>query len=173
MIALAGIISMAVVAPNAIQSLSIFGYGKKKYSRRDYQTVRSTIYRLQKDGIIAAEDQNGDVFVSLTKAGERKLAFYRAHTLKDEFLPNKWDGRWRMVIFDIVEKRRARRDWLRRELHHVGFVRLQNSVWITPYPCEEFISLLKVDGGLGASTLFIVADNVENDQLLKKRFKLL
>ena len=172
-VALAGIISMAVLAPNAIQSFSLFGYGKKKYAREDYQAVRSTVYRLQKDGIVAAEDFDGEMIVSLTKAGERKLAQYRARALKEVFSPEQWDGKWRIVIFDIVENRKVRRDWLRRELWQIGFVRLQNSVWISPYPCEEFISLLKADGGLGASTLFIVADSVENDQHLKKQFRLL
>ncbi|TSC69285.1 MAG: phenylacetic acid degradation operon negative regulatory protein, partial [Parcubacteria group bacterium Gr01-1014_70] len=171
-IALAGMISMAILAPNALQAFSLFGYGKKKYVREDYQAVRSTIYRLQKDGIVAAEDYDGEMIVSLTRAGERKLAQYRARALKDGFVPERWDGKWRIVIFDIVENRRRRRDWLRRELRHIGFVRLQNSVWITPYPCEEYISLLKVDGGLGASTLFIVADSVENEQRLKKQFQL-
>lgn len=171
-IALAGIMSMAVLAPNAIQSLSVFGYGKKRYSRKDYQAVRSTAYRLQKDGIVAAEDYDGDVVLSLTKEGEHKLAQYRARALKEEFVPERWDGKWRIVIFDILENRRARRDWLRRELRNAGFVRLQNSVWAAPYPCEELISLLKVDGGLGASTLFVIADHVENSHLLKKRFGL-
>jgi DNA-binding transcriptional regulator PaaX len=171
-IALAGILSMAVVAPNAIQALSLFGYGKKKYSQRDYQVVRSTAYRLQKDGIIAAEDYDGDVMMYLTKAGERKLAEYRAHALKKEFSQEQWDGKWRVVIFDIRETRRSRRDWLRRELVQIGFIRLQNSVWATPYPCEEFISLLKVDGGLGASTLFLTVEKIENDEQLRKKFKL-
>ncbi|TSC80071.1 MAG: phenylacetic acid degradation operon negative regulatory protein [Parcubacteria group bacterium Gr01-1014_29] len=171
-IALAGIISMAVLAPNALQSLSLFGYGKRGISRRNLQTVRSTVYRLQKEGIVDAEEQEGDIQVSLTKAGERKLAYYRAHTLKEEFVPKQWDGKWRMVVFDIAERKRKRRDWLRRELWQVGFVRLQNSVWITPYPCEEFISLLKVDGKLGVSTLFAMVEKVEGDQWLKKRFQL-
>lgn len=119
-----------------------------------------------------AEEQEGDMRIFLTKAGERKLAYYRMRTLKEGFTPKQWDGKWRMVVFDIAEHKRSRRDWLRRELRHVGFVRLQNSVWITPYSCEEFISLLKADGKLGASTLFAVIEKIEDDQLLKIRFQL-
>lgn len=48
-----------------------------------------------------------------------------------------WDGRWRLVIFDIPSGQNAEREWLRRYLRGRGFGCLQNSVWITPDPMEE------------------------------------
>jgi phenylacetic acid degradation operon negative regulatory protein len=43
-----------------------------------------------------------------------------------------WDGRWRLVLFDVPETRRALRARLQRKLRRLGFGYLQNSVWITP-----------------------------------------
>ncbi len=48
-----------------------------------------------------------------------------------------WDGRWRLVIFDIPSGQDAEREWLRRYLRGKDFGCLQNSVWITPDRMEE------------------------------------
>lgn len=59
-----------------------------------------------------------------------------------------WDGRWRMVLFDVPVTRDSHRRRLRRYLHDRGFGCLQGSVWITPDPLEEEKTILlgaKVD----------------------------
>ncbi|HXG49697.1 MAG TPA: PaaX family transcriptional regulator C-terminal domain-containing protein [Methylomirabilota bacterium] len=61
-----------------------------------------------------------------------------------------WDGRWRMVLFDIPVGRDSQRRRLRRYLHERGFGCLQGSVWVTPDPLEEEKKILvgaKVDVG--------------------------
>ena len=54
----------------------------------------------------------------------------------------RWDGRWRLVLFDVPESRRVARDKLRDYLHRRKFGYLQNSVWITPDDVSEERSLL-------------------------------
>ena len=49
----------------------------------------------------------------------------------------KWDGRWRLVLFDVPTTQNTYRDRLRRSLRDKGFGCLQNSVWITPDSLEE------------------------------------
>src|SRR5208282_134723 len=49
----------------------------------------------------------------------------------------KWDGRWRLVLFDVPTTRNTYRDRLRRYLRDKGFGCLQNSVWITPDSLKE------------------------------------
>jgi phenylacetic acid degradation operon negative regulatory protein len=53
-----------------------------------------------------------------------------------------WDGRWRLVLFDVPEQRRATRNRLRHYLRSRGFGYLQNSVWITPDIVAEERALL-------------------------------
>lgn len=43
----------------------------------------------------------------------------------------EWDGKWRIVIFDIPEERRIIRNLFRRNLKKWGFKQLQKSVWIS------------------------------------------
>jgi phenylacetic acid degradation operon negative regulatory protein len=45
-----------------------------------------------------------------------------------------WDGMWRMVLFDVPQRRASDRVRLRRSLAMRGFGFLQNSAWITPDP---------------------------------------
>ncbi len=54
-----------------------------------------------------------------------------------------WDGRWRLVAFDIPVEQNTRRQRLHRYLKHQGFGCLQDSMWITPDPMEEEKELLK------------------------------
>ena len=61
---------------------------------------------------------------------------------------------------------------LRQTLEAVGFVHLHHSVWVYPHDCEEFISLLKADYHTGVEVLYIVADYIENDGWLRRRFDL-
>ena len=49
----------------------------------------------------------------------------------------EWDGRWRLVLFDVPTKQNSYRKRLRRYLQSKGFGYLQNSAWITPDSLEE------------------------------------
>jgi phenylacetic acid degradation operon negative regulatory protein len=47
--------------------------------------------------------------------------------------PLKWSGEWYLTNFDIPEKMKRKRDILRENLKILGFGKLQNSIWISPY----------------------------------------
>lgn len=49
----------------------------------------------------------------------------------------RWDGLWRVVVFDIPMQDGALRTRLRRHLRSAGFGYLQDSVWISPRPIPE------------------------------------
>ena len=75
-------------------------------------------------------------------------------------------------MFDIEESRNVLRNKIRKTLAAIGFLRLQNSVWIYPYPCENLIALLKADFQIGSELLYITADSIEYDIELRKSFDL-
>jgi DNA-binding transcriptional regulator PaaX len=166
-LAAAGGLTMALVAPNALLVLEQFGWVKKRRSYTD--TVNKSLERLIRHGL-ARRDAGG--FVELTKRGERRLAEIERANYKLP-LPAHWDGKWRLLSFDIKEKRKHIRELLRRTLSTVGFVRLHKSFWVYPHDCEEFISLLKADYHVGVEVLYIVADYLENDGWLRRRFGLI
>jgi DNA-binding transcriptional regulator PaaX len=56
--------------------------------------------------------------------------------------PQTWDGRWRMVLFDIPARRAESRYILTSQLKRLGFVMVQRSMWLHPYPCFDEVAAL-------------------------------
>ena len=164
-IKLAGLLSIALVAPNSVQYLKSLGIVPGK--RQKEIMVRSRD-RLIQEGFLIYEGK----FLKLTEKGLTKLEFLEIKDWKTD-KPKKWDKRWRMLIFDIPEKRKSLRDKVRHTLLHIGFLRIQDSVWIYPYDCEDFISLLKADFKIGKDLLYVIVDSLENDKSYRKYFNLL
>jgi CRISPR-associated endonuclease Cas2 len=168
-IAVAGVVGMAVVAPNVLQALKIFSNDSKKYNKKVY--INKSITNLLNKGFIEFEKKGDQKFVRLTEKGKKELAKYELGDLEIK-RPKKWDGKWRVVIFDIREKRRGTRALLRNNLNRLGFVKLQNSVWVFPYDCEELIVMFKSNLFLGKDVLYMKVDSIENDKWLKENFGL-
>ena len=130
--------------------------------------VGTATSRLQRKGLVKFEGNH----YSLTKSGENILNRWEREDFKFP-KPKKWDKKWRIIISDIPEKKRKVRDEIRRIFESAGLRRIQDSVWIYPYDCEDIIGLLKTDYGIGAYMLYIIADQVENDKHLRMDFGLI
>ena len=61
----------------------------------------------------------------------------------EAFWTQPWDGRWRLVLFDLPAKEETTRSKLRHSLQRQGFGWIQRSVWITPRPLDRARSFLK------------------------------
>ena len=108
------------------------------------------------------------ISVVLTSKGMRYLQKIR---LRDENLKKKkWDGKWRVLVFDVWEKSRRKRDQLRREIKEFGFVQLQQSVWIYPFECGVFIELLRTELQFGRNIRYMVVERLDDDERLRARF---
>lgn len=126
-----------------------------KLRRRMYQQI----YHMEKFGYFEK-----DGFAK--KALDKLKAF--GESGKDRI--ENWDGSWRIVIFDIPEKKRKLRDGFRFALREFGFKMLQGSIWICPYgDFEEVRSLIK-DQGIQKYVVFIISDQISNDLLYKRKF---
>lgn len=161
---IAGLLSVAVVAPNVIGAMGKLGLIP---NRRQGEFIKSSRTRLVRQGLLMY--QGG--LLRLTPAGERKL---RRMELEDygSRKQKRWDQKWRVLIFDIPEKRRGLRETVRRTLASIGFERLQDSVWVYPYDCEDLVTLLKADFHIGKDLLYLIVDSIENDRHLREEFGL-
>ena len=110
-------------------------------------------------------------FLKLTEAGQAELRRLEGNDYHIP-IPKKWDGKWRVIIFDIKEERKTLRDKVRRTLLALGFKHLQHSVWIFPYDCEDLITLLKSDFKIGKDLLYLIVEKIEYDKPLKDYFGL-
>lgn len=168
-IGVVGVISVALLAPNALQMLTLFKRGRM-HGREKYY-INSAIKKLHDRGLIVYEKRGKQTVARLTVKGETLLARLELGEYKIK-KPKRWDKKYRIVIFDIKEKRRGDRDRFRVQLEILGFVKLQNSVWVYPYKCDELISLIKAGYKIGKDILYIEASNIENDTWLRRYFGL-
>jgi CRISPR-associated endonuclease Cas2 len=166
-IAVTGFVAFAAVAGNALQLLDYLP--NNKYNLR--YRAKSAAGRLVAKGYATWIEKDGKKYLRVTPAGRRAFAFEQEKfALKNQ--KKKWDGRWRMVVFDIPERRRAVRLRLRSVMQEIGFVRLQDSVWVYPYDCEDFVALLKAELRIGKDVLYAIVDTIEHDKNIRMHFKL-
>lgn len=166
----AGGIGVALLAPNVLQLLKHVD-PDWIYKRDPRQRLREVAHRLKKKGLAEFRTEGGKKRLRLTARGESVMSSIWSENFQLK-KPRRWDGKWRLVIFDIPEKRRGVRDRIRTLVARLGFLRLQDSVWVYPYDCEDIIGLLKVDLHLGGSVIYLVVEKMENDKHLKKTFGL-
>ncbi|MEK7101791.1 MAG: CRISPR-associated endonuclease Cas2 [Patescibacteria group bacterium] len=167
-VAVGGIVVIAATIPNAVQLLKYFP-GYKKGARFNYKT-KTVLGRLVEKGHITFVEEGGKRYARITEKGERML---QMETEKKAMAKKrKWDRRWRVVIFDIPERRRSTRVRIRRFMEQYGFVRLQDSVWIYPYDCEDLIALAKANLRIGADVLYMIVERLEHDKHLREHFAL-
>jgi phenylacetic acid degradation operon negative regulatory protein len=167
-IAATGAIGLVAIAPGLGLVLKQFGI-QKTFSNNRY--LANALHRLRNKGYIAFEGKDGSRRVRITGAGKQKLEEKKTMMMARSS-KRAWDGMWRIVIFDIPEQTRKKRDALRRELRMVGFKMLQQSVWVTPDECEEYIKLLKADQHIGKSLIYIKTKDLEYSAALAKHFRI-
>ena len=135
---------------------------------RAKEVINSAASRLRRKGLLKFKDGQYEI----TAAGEGVLERWRRADFKIT-RPKRWDKKWRIIVFDIPERKKKIRDEVRLILTNAGFQRLQDSVWVYPYDCEDVIGLLKMDYGIGRDMLYIIADQIENDKYLRMDFGLI
>lgn len=112
--------------------------------------------------------QDGDT-LSITNSGI--LLLERTVKSVRESLHNKtWDGKWRVVSYDIPESLSDLRRQVRSVLKRAGFIKLQNSVWIFPHECRELAELIKERSELKRHVLYGVLESIEGEEQLRKKF---
>ena len=160
--ALIGIFMMAPNMPIALEKMGLI-----PKESNDTSTIGRARRRLMTRGFLSKTKEG---YFKLTPKGTAAIALLEAqYSIKR---PKTWDGRWRVLIFDVPEYRKTVRDKIRRTLMHIGFTRLQDSVWVYPYDCEDLIALLKADFRIGKDVLYMIVDEMEGDSRLRREFHL-
>lgn len=134
---------LGVVAGAVGETMAIMypykGFGKefKKYEGSFFRAI----WELKHRGYLEEVEIKGEKFLKITPKGRLKL-------VKKKIF-KKWDGFWRIIAFDISEKKRKTRDLFRAKLRLLGCQPIQKSVWITPCDIsadlEELLLLLNIE----------------------------
>jgi len=162
-----GMLAVAVVAPNVLTTLDKLGL----LPRDGKYAIKRSLGRLLDSGHIRFESRDGKKFFVLTDKGQARLL--RLQTKHFQLpKPKYWDKKFRILIFDVQEQNRNKRDRFRVLLQQIGFKKIQQSVWAYPYDCEDTIQLLKTDLGVGKNVIYLVTGDIEGREKIAKMFGL-
>jgi phenylacetic acid degradation operon negative regulatory protein len=109
------------------------------------------LHKLEKQQLLERTSEGSDRLYRLTEQG--RLLALGGRDPQAQWA-RKWDGRWRLVVFDVPRQHSTRRDRLRRYLRARAFGCLQGSVWIAPDSLQEERVLLG-DGEVQVKSLLL------------------
>lgn len=168
-LATAGLVYIAAGSPYFVLQLQKSIKNWRKYNKKRFYNV---FYRLRKNGYIEVQRKNNQIYIRLTDEGKKKAGRFQIDALEIK-RPKKWDGRWRVVIFDIAQLKKFYREAFRGKLKDLGFYPLQKSVWVHAFDCRDEIQVLKEFFSLTENEIrLIMAEDIGKVDFLKKFFKL-
>ena len=110
------------------------------------------------------------ISVKLTNRGKERVIKFSFDLLEIK-KPEKWDGKWRIIIFDIPNKYKQAREALRCKIKELGLRQLQKSVWIYPYDCEDEILFVAEAFEVQKYIEIITAERLLHSKVIKSYFK--
>ena len=144
----------------------------KGYAEIERQALKNAITDLYKSKILEQKENNdGSLTIVLTENGKRKALTYQIDEMKIK-KAQKWDKRWRIVLFDIPEKKKKIREAIRHHLKNLDFFEYQKSVFVQPYDCKNEIEYIIEFYNIRKYVRFIIADSLDNELHLINHFKL-
>lgn len=145
---------------------------RKDWKKVNQQNFKRTVRRLATQKLLTEVTlADGSFRLELTKEGKRQARLQALFGKTIDFKKVKrWDRKWRLVIFDIPEKERSFRDVLRQHLKNLRFYKLQQSVFVTPFPFEAAVLELIELYGAKEYVRVVTASKIDNEKKLKNHF---
>jgi len=145
---------------------------ESEWHQIERRTLRRAIETLYETRLIdEQEHKDGSTTLFLSNQGKKKALTYHIEKIKIPIM-KKWDGKWRMVLFDIPEFYRGARESLVHSLKQAGFFPLQKSVFIHPFECASELDFIIEFWGVREYTRVVEANKIDNELHLKDNFNL-
>lgn len=133
--------------------------------RIEMQAFYNVIGRLKREGYLEEIEENGRKKIRATLRAKFKIIKFRRKS-------KIWDGKWRIVVFDIPEIQKKMRNFFRKRLQDIGYRQLQKSVWICPYNIadntEDLIELCNAREYVH----YLLVEELDNKDVLMNLFNL-
>ena len=140
-----------------------------KWSAEEKRKFDNLMYRLKRDKLIKEVLDGKEKKIVFTKKGFEKAQKYRLEELKIN-IPDTWDKKWRIVLFDVPEDKKRARDIFSSKLKRLGFITLQKSVFIYPHECFDILKKLAEEYDIREYVRFIIADEIDNEEEFVDKF---
>ena len=128
------------------------------------------IKRLEKQKLVEIAQIDKTPVVKITEKGRQRILKFKLEEIQLD--QANWDGKWRIIIYDIAYVKRWQRELFRRILKRMNFYQLQKSVYLTPFKCTSEIEYLRQICDVGNEVVILIVSGFENDQVYKEYFGL-
>lgn len=163
-----GVVTVAAVAPNVFAAVGRIAGRKGFFHKKSFHDASRYLH----DKRYIVTEKHDDMYkVRLTKTGA-DIILQRSLSDMKIAQEEKWDGMWHMVMFDIPNRHKWARDALRGRLNAMGFYRIQESVFVFPYPCEKEIAFLTDLFSVSQYVRIASVKNISEDKDLREYFDL-
>ena len=166
-LAVGGFIVVCVALPGFVQVFTLF----KTKNARDRHRVRQSIRGLEGQKYIRRYKHKGREIIEITEKGKRRILKYDLENISIKKL-KKWDGIWRVVMFDIPEEKRGARLFISRQFNDMGLKTLQRSIFISPFPCKDEVDFVGEYLNVRKYIVYMEVRGLEGSDKWKKYFKL-
>lgn len=130
-----------------------------KLNDLEKNSVRTILWRLNKKGLVTKRVSRYEI----TRAGLNLVKMVQEASDAE----TSWDGKWRLVMFDIPEKRRRDRHWLRYNLLILDYKPLQKSVFIGKHPVSEDCYKEIIERKLDGYIRLVTVGEIDNEEFIK------
>ncbi len=150
----------------------VFTTLRKDWKKINKQYLYRVIEEFKRERLVDyVEQKDGTTKIVLAEKGKHKILEFKIDEINIP-KPLKWDKKWRMVMFDVPEKRRAERNILREKLKEIGFKEIQKSVFVHPHPCLDEINFITEYYRLRNLVRYGEVIKISNEEELKLKFRL-
>lgn len=166
-----GFVAASILMPGLPKVLAPFLKKQyKKWGHFNRRKLKAEIKRLKTTGVIEEISQDGEMLFRLTNKGKSKLFKYKLEELSLKY--KRWDGKWRLVIYDIPKGKKMQADAFRNLLKKMNFLKIQKSVYLTPYDCKNEIEFLKALYTIEEEVTVLIVTGLEAEQAYRQYFGL-
>lgn len=165
------LLGVALIAPNAIRMLKPLSRNEEEWENYYPSSLQRYTMRLWRKGLVDVKETSEGYTVVITEKGKTEILRYdmEAMSIKKQ---DPWDRKWRMIFFDIPTGEDSPRHAFREHLRSMGFFMMQKSVYVHPYPCHKQVQFLREVFGIPHSVKLATVDFLENDDDLRRFFRL-
>ncbi len=168
---IAGMAGSIIVAPNLV----LLGGKALEYLDKRGRKLKDArvMYHMRRRNLVEYRRRPDGTFeLQITKQGLRREQKLKLDTLSIR-RPDKWDRKWRLVLFDIPEVNRRSRTALSTKLRELKFFQLQKSAWLHPFPCGGELDIIKKIYAIPESCIILTEiDNFVHGKELRKLYNL-
>jgi len=141
---------------------------QKEWEKFNLWRLRQVVKRMQSSKLVEIKEEKSIPIIKITQKGKQKLLRYKIDEMAlDE---SSWDGKWRLIIYDVANTKRAHSEMFRTMLNKLKFLKLQRSVYLTPFKCEDEIEYLRLLFGIGNEVQILKVGSLENEMAYRRYF---